>query len=581
MEQEKQPFKQRDHLEYPELTMFQMVERMGREHPAEPAYEFYGRKTSYQSFVNRIEQAARAFAAMGIKRGDAVTICMPNTPQAIDCFYALNRIGAVSNMVHPLSAESEIVFYLTISKSKAILTMDLFYEKVRTAVEKVCAKAAEDGGFPGAAKEKHIPILVARMQDELPLHLAAAFTLAKGRSFLRFPDREGDFRWKRFRKLGNSVKTLPENVFEREHTSVILYSGGTSGTPKGICLTDLNFNALGLQAVEAIGQEFRSGLTMLSCMPCFHGFGLGINIHTVLIHGACCILMPQFNGKTYAGMLIKRHPNFIAGVPTIFEALLNIPELDGKDLSFLKGMFCGGDSLTVELKRKIDTFLSEHGASIQVREGYGLTECVTASCLTPRDEYRPGSIGIPFPDTEYRIVKPGTAETVPAGTEGEIILKGPTLMLGYLDNPEETAETIRNIDGERWLHTGDLGYMDEDGYVYFRQRIKRMIITNGYNVYPGQIENVIDAQPEVAYSCVIGVKDPRRMQRVRAYVVLKEGIKLTDEIRAGIDGRLKANVAAYAIPKEILFRQELPKTLVGKVAYRVLEEEANAEVKAG
>ena len=566
MDSTKQPFRQRDHLEYPELTMVQMIERMRDQHPGEPAYEFYGKKTSYRAFMDRIERAARALAAMGIKGGDAMTVCMPNTPQAIDCFYAINRIGAVANMVHPLSAESEIVFYLTISKSRAILTMDLFYEKVKAAV----AKAGMD-----------IPILVGRMEDELPLPMAAAFALTKGRRFLRFPDRKGDMTWKQFTKSGNTGTPLPEMVFDRNRTAVILYSGGTSGTPKGICLTDLNFNALAMQAVEAIGQEFHSGLTMLSCMPCFHGFGLGINIHTVLVHGACCILMPQFNGKTYAEMLIKKHPNFIAGVPTIFEALLNIPQLEGQDLSFLKGMFCGGDSLTIELKRKIDAFLKEHHADIQVREGYGLTECVTASCLTPRDDYRPGSIGIPFPDTEYRIVKPGTEETLPAGTEGEIILKGPTLMLGYLDNPEETAETVRMIDGERWLHTGDLGYMDEDGYVYFRQRIKRMIITNGYNVYPGQIENVIDSQPEVAYSCVIGVKDPRRMQRVRAYVVLKEGVKLTDEIRNGIDERLKANVAAYAIPKEILFRQELPKTLVGKVAYRKLEEEANAEVKAG
>lgn len=375
---------------------------------------------------------------------------------------------------------------------------------------------------------------------------------------------------------------LPEPEFDSTRTSVILYSGGTSGTPKGICLSDLNFNACAMQAREAINQELHSGLKMLSCMPCFHGFGLGINLHTVLIHGACCILMPNFTDKSYARMLIRKRPNYIAGVPTIFEALLHLPELNQVDLSFLMGMFCGGDSLSVELKKKVDTFLKEHNASIQIREGYGLTECVTASCLTPRDVYREGSIGIPFPDTFYRIVKPGTDTDMPCGEEGEIILTGPTVMLRYLDNPSETADTLKlGSDGRIWLYTGDLGYMDKDGYVYYRQRMKRLIITNGYNIYPGQIENAIDACPEVSYSCVIGVKDSRRMHRVKAYIVLKDGVQPNNECKKCIMEQLSHHVARYALPREIEFRPELPKTLVGKVAYRLLEAEANSETPHG
>ena len=329
-----------------------------------------------------------------------------------------------------------------------------------------------------------------------------------------------------------------------------------------------------MQARAAIGVEFRRGLTMLSCMPMFHGFGLGINLHAVLIHGVGCVLMPTFNDKSYANMLRRRRPNLIAGVPTIFEALLHMPQLDGLDMSFLLGMFSGGDSLSVELKKKIDAFLREHNAAIQVREGYGLTECVTASCLTPKDDHREGSIGLPFPDTTYRIVRPGTAEQLGPGEEGEIILKGPTLMLGYLKLPEETAKTLRVLpDGDTWLYTGDLGYMDPDGFVYFRQRLKRMIITNGYNVYPSQLENVIDSCPEVAYSCVIGVKDPRRMQRVKAFVVPADGVEPSEALKERIMARLRLHIARYALPREIEFRAELPKTLVGKVAYRLLEEE--------
>ena len=552
-----EPYRQRQHLTYPDATMFDLVARIAEEYPDEPAYEFYNRKTSYRAFLARIERAARAFVAAGVKMGDAVTICMPNTPQALDCFYALDRIGAVANMVHPLSAQTEITAYLNISESRMILTVDLFYEKVAAALADV---------------DHPVTILTCRMQEELPFYLAPVYVLKKGKDYLKFPEKP-HILWKDFLKKGEGA-ALPEITPDDTRTSVILYSGGTSGVPKGICLTDKNFNACALQAREAIGQKYFKGLKMLSCMPLFHGFGLGINLHTVLIHGACCVLMPTFNEKSYANMLRRKKPNFIAGVPTIFEALTHMPQLDGLDMGFLMGMFCGGDSLSVELKKKIDAFLREHNASIQVREGYGLTECVTASCLTPKDDYREGSIGLPFPDTEYRIVRPGTTELLPPGTEGEIILKGPTLMLGYLKLPEETARTMRTLpDGDTWLYTGDLGYMDEDGFVYFRQRLKRMIVTNGYNVYPSQLENVIDSCPEVAYSCVIGVKDPRRMHRVKAFVVPADGVEPSEALKARIMEQLRLHIARYALPREIEFRPELPKTLVGKVAYRLLEEE--------
>ena len=551
------------HLEYPKLTMYQMVERMSVAYPDEPAYEFYGKKTSYSQFIKKIEKCTRALTAMGIKRDDRVTICMPNTPQALDMFYAINRIGAVSNMIHPQSAQSEITFYLNISKSSVILTLDMFTEKVENALKDV---------------DHDVTIIVARMENVLPMHLAAAYYFKVGHSFMKFPRQKNEILWKDFLRKGTDDIQLHEPYFEKDHTAVILYSGGTSGIPKGICLTDYNFNACASQVMASIGIEFRCGLKMLSCMPIFHGFGLGINIHAVLVHGACCVLMPTFNNKTYAQMLLKKKPNFIAGVPTIFEALLHNEKLASADLSFLLGMFCGGDSLTVELKKKIDTFLKEHNAKIQVREGYGLTECVTASCLTPKDEYREGSIGLPFPDTVYAIVQPGTDEVLPDGTEGEIILRGPSVMKGYLDNEEETRNTLRKLaDGNTWLYTGDLGKMDSDGYVYFIQRIKRMIITNGYNVYPGSIENCIDSMDEVAYSCVIGVKDPRRMQRVRAYVVLNEQYQESEELKKKIMDHLKLHIASYALPRELIFRKELPKTLVGKVAYRKLEEEAAKE----
>ncbi len=554
---------QAKHLEYPEKTMFEMVKRIADIYPDEPAYEFYDIKTTYRDFIEKIEDAAKAFRANGIHKGDRVTICMPNCPQALNAFYGLNRIGAVASMIHPQSARSEISFYLNDSGSKMILVLDMFYQKVEEALKEV---------------EHPVTVLVARMQNELPLHLKALYIAKEGRKYLGYPNTDHAILWTKFLRSG-WTEELPEVPYEKDRTAVILYSGGTTGKPKGIELTDMNFNACALQAREAIDEEFRVGLSILSCMPIFHGFGLGINIHAVLIHGVCCVLMPTFNPKSYADMLIRKKPNLIAGVPTIFEALLHLPELDGSDMSFLIGMFSGGDSLSVELKHKIDTFLKEHNAGIQVREGYGLTECVTASCLTPKNTYKEGSIGLPFPDTVYAIVKPDTDEVVPNGEEGEIIIRGPSVMKGYINDPIENSKTLRRLaDGNIWLYTGDLGIMDDDGYVYFRQRIKRMIVTNGYNVYPSIIENALDGCTEVSYSCVIGVKDPRRMQRIRAYVVLKDGYQPTEETRISIMEQLAVHVASYALPKEIIFKASMPKTLVGKVAYRVLEKEAEEEL---
>ena len=551
------------HLDYPKKTIYEMVRAAADKYPKNIAYEFMGKKTTFAEFMERIDRTAKAYLAMGIGKGDRVTICMPNCPQALDSFYALNRIGAVSNMIHPLSAASEIKFYLDFSKSKAILTLDQFYGKVA-------------GILPELANKDTV-LLVARIVDELPPVLAVGFALTKGRKIPPLPKKGNYVLWNEFMRVGRKRDLpLPKELGRFTDCASILYSGGTTGTTKGIMLSNLNFNACGLQTIAASGFAPINGMKMLSVMPVFHGFGLGIGIHTALIGGATCILVPQFNVKTYAELLIKKQPNIIPGVPTLFEALLRAENLENADLSCLKGVFCGGDSLSVELKKKVDAFLKEHNAEVQIRQGYGLTECVTASCLTPKDYNRVGSIGVPFPDTYYKIVKTGTTEEVDANVEGEICISGPSVMMCYMDNPEETDHTLRrHADGRVWMHSGDLGKMDEDGFVYFSQRIKRMIVTSGYNVYPGQLENVIDGHEKVLLSCVIGVKDPYKMQKVKAFVVLKPDYEPSDAIRDEILEYCRGHIAKYAMPYDIEFRAELPKTLVGKVAYRVLEEEEN------
>ena len=545
-------------LDYFEGSMCEAVENIAEKYPNVIAYDFMGSHTNYRRCVEEIHACARALRAAGVKENDRVTIAMPNAPQAVSMFYAVNMVGAIANMIHPLSAEGEIEFYLNDSKSVAALTLDQFYGKFENIRGNVPIRS----------------LILTSIKDVLSPIKKKGYYLAQGRKIKKVPANAEIVWWERFLKGGNNYHGPFHVERKSQDPAVILYSGGTTGTTKGILLSNLNFNALSQQII-ATNPMFKPGDKMLAVMPIFHGFGLGVCIHSMLANGGRCLLIPRFNPQSYAKLLKKHKPNFIAGVPTLYEALLRLKTLDRVDLSCLKGVFSGGDSLSIELKKRFDAFLREHGATIPVREGYGTTECVTASCLTPSHWAKEGSIGLPFPDTFYKIVKPGTEEEVPYGEEGEICLAGPTVMMEYINNPEETANTLkRHADGLTWVHTGDLGMMDEDGFIYFRQRIKRMIVTSGYNVYPSQIENVLDAHEYVHMSCVIGVPDPLKMQRVVAFVVLKPGLKVSEEeAREAILEHCSKYVAKYAMPSDIQFRDDMPKTLVGKVAYRILEEE--------
>lgn len=552
------------HLEYFEGSMFDKVVQIAEKYPDQVAFDFMGKSTTYRHLVKEIERCAKALKTIGIRENDCVTIAMPNCPQAIYMFYAVNLVGGIANMIHPLSAEKEIEFYLNESKSVTAITLDQFYHKFESV----------------RANTNVVNIIIASVKDELSKPVRAGYMLTEGRKIRKIPKDAPVIRWKEFMKLSNHCFYQYRVQRAGSDPSVVLYSGGTTGTTKGIVLTNRNFNALGQQVIAA-NPMFRPGDKMLAAMPLFHGFGLGVCIHSMLSQGGRCILVPRFTAKSYAKLIVKYRCNFIAGVPTLYEALLRLPSMEGADLSCLKGVFSGGDSLSVELKKKFDAFLYDHKATIQVREGYGTTETVTACCLTPPHMFKPGSIGVPFPDTYIKIVEPGTDHEVPYGEEGEILLAGPTEMKEYMNHPEETAKTLRtHDDGETWVYTGDLGTMDSEGFVYFKGRAKRMIITSGYNVYPGQIENILDAHEKVQMSCVIGVPDPYKMQKVKAFVKLVPGVDPTGVTKEELMAYCKKNIAKYAMPYDIEFRDDMPKTLVGKVAYRVLEEEETARTGA-
>ena len=551
-------------MEYFQGSMVEMLENNARLYPSNIAFDFMGKSTTYKEMVANIEKCARSLRTIGVRQNDRVTIAMPNCPQAIYMFYALNMIGAVANMVHPLSSEKELEFYINESESVTVVTLDQFYHKFEAIRENTCV----------------VNVVIARIRDALSKPLRVGYMLTEGRKIKKIPEDAPVIMWDEFMRLGKACFWNYKVKRGADDPAAILYSGGTTGTTKGILLTNLNFNALSAQII-ATNPMFRPGDKMLSAMPLFHGFGLGVCIHSMLAQGGRCILVPRFTAESYSKLITKYRCNFIAGVPTLYEALLRLPNMEKADLSCLKGVFSGGDSLSVELKKKFDKFLYDHKAVVQVREGYGTTETVTACCLTPITKAKEGSIGIPFPDTYIKIVKPDTDEELPYGEEGEILLAGPTVMKEYIKHPEETAQTLRrHADGLTWVYTGDLGYMDEEGFIYFRGRSKRMIISSGYNIYPAQLENIFDANELVQMSCVIGVPDPYRMHRPKVFVTLKPGVEPSEETRKAIMDYASKHIAKYAMPKELEFRESLPKTLVGKVAYRQLEEEEAAKRKA-
>lgn len=550
-------------LDYTDASMVGYFLEAVSRFPQDVAYEFYGYTCTYRELYEKIKDAAKGLKAQGVKEGDKVTICMPNTPSSVIMFYAINMVGAIASMVHPLSAENEIENYLNQSQSTILFVLDLVYEKVRNIIDTTSVNKVIVGSVGDNLKTLKKIIYKYNSRGKVP-KIELNDDIMTYNEFLNYGyDYDGEI----------VVLRKPEDP------AVILYSGGTTGDPKGIMLSNLNFNALATQSALMVEQTGK-GKSILSILPIFHGFGLGVCIHTPLCCGMKIILIPDFNPKKFVKIIKQKQPNILCGVPSLFESMINSGNLGKSALSCIDVIISGGDYMSESLKNRIDEFLKSNGSKGEVRIGYGLTESSAATCLTPTGRYKDGSIGIPFPDMYYKIVRPGTYEELPVNEDGEICISGPTVMLGYINNPAETMQTLRiHSDGKLWLHTGDIGSMDEDGYVYYRQRLKRMIISNGYNLYPSYIENVINSHPSVLTSTVIGIPHPYKVQVAKAFIVLNDGVKPSKDLLKDIKNHCDINLSKYSLPAEYEFMDALPKTLVGKVAYRKLEESNKKENK--
>ena len=542
-------------LKVPDISMYEALKEVVLKYESRTAINYFGKKLSYREFLNLIDKAALAFRSQGVRRGDIVTICMPNTPEAMIAFYAINKIGAISNMIHPLSGEVEIKEYLTSTNSVMLVMIDVCYDKVKNIIKDTSVYKT----------------IVVSARDSMPFFTGLGYQISQGFKIKGPTKSEAYLYWNDFLKKASGYNNLLDIKISKDDPAVILHSGGTTGKPKGIILSNGNFNALTEQA-KIVFNDVEVGDRVLGIMPIFHGFGLGVSTIGPFILGCELIMVPQFNAKKFDKLLEKYKPNVIFGVPTLYEALAGTKN-DYLDLSGLKYAISGGDSLSRNLIKRVNDYLSSHNAKIKISQGYGMTESLAAVALSYGEAYREDSIGIPFPGNYIKIVTPETQEEVPYGEDGEICISGPTVMLGYLDNEKETNEMLQiHKDGMIWLHTGDIGMMDSNGILYYKQRLKRLIISSGYNIYPSHIEEVIEGHPSVLKCSVIGIPHPYKVEVPKAFIVLKNDYNpLT--VKASIKEYCKKNLASYAIPKEFEFRKSLPKTLIGKVDFKKLREE--------
>lgn len=525
------------------------------------AISYYGTKITYRNFIKKINEVSRKFLSMGVKKFDIVSIISANTPEALYAFYALNKIGAVPNMLHPLLSQNEIKNALNKYETKYVVALDTTIKTINKIIDDT--------------KVEKVIVLSPAASMNIFMKTLYFFKTIKNKKKL---DKNKYIKWNKFLKI-KYKGVYYDRTPKKDEPALILQSGGTTGVPKGIVLSNGNINASTIAALNAY-PDLNKDDRILGIMPIFHGFGLEVSINDAFCCGAEVVLVPIFKAQEFHKLLIKYKPTVLVGVPTLFEALTKNEHMENVDLSNLKYVISGGDTLNKQRVEAINNFLHMHGSRTNMIQGYGLTEAVAAACVDLRNLSRPGTIGIPWPGIYIGIFEPNTENRVDYDEDGEICICGPTVMLGYYNDEAETNLVLRHHrDGNVWLHTGDIGSMDEDGFITYKQRLKRMIISSGFNVYPSQIEEVLEKHEAIEAVSVIGIPHPYKIEVPKAFVVLKKGYKLDEELKDSLIKHCKKSLSTYSVPKEYEELDRLPKTMIGKVDFKKLKEDSIKEMR--
>ena len=540
-------------IKYFDGSLYDAVFRSADKYPYNTAIEYSDNQITYKQLIKRINKCAKSLRALGVQKGDKVTICMPNTPEEVSMFYAINEVGAVANMIHPLSSSKDIEYYLNKSKSKVMLCIDVTYSKVKEIIDNTCLEK----------------VIISSATKSMERLTSFVYWLFKGRK-IGVKEDEKVLLWNHFISLGSKFLDDPYVKVESTDPAVILYSGGTTGKPKGVVISNRSFNAQALQS-QYVSDVLIPENAFLTFLPNFHAFGIGICTHTPLYCGMRAVLIPKFDSRKIKSYLRKYKFNVLCGVPTFYDYMTKL-KFRKNELKILKLVVCGGDAMSLQLKQKVNAFLKKYGCETEVRVGYGLTESSGVISLSPCGITDSADvIGYPFPDCEFKIMNVETGKEVNIGDDGEICITGPNLMLEYLEEIFETSQTlITGKDHKLWLHTGDIGFIDSKGLLHYKSRLKRMIITNGYNVYPSHVEEILMQHEAVSSCAVVGIKNETRGEIVKAFIVLKPE-KDNILVKSSIQKYLKDNLSKFELPREYKFLDELPKTMLGKIAYKELE----------
>ena len=544
----------------PDCSAFEYVCHQNKNHLPETAIDYYGRRITYADLIVNVKKTAAAFRAIGMKKGDIATVVSVMTPEVIYAFYAADMIGATLNLVDPRYSAEGIREYIEEVDSHLLICLNVAYERCHQA-----------------AKHTHVErVLVISPADSLPLHLAVGYKLTN-------PDKNryksNVLHWKDFIAAGQNQSTNAE-PYDPQHTCVVVHTGGTTGSPKGVMLTDKDFNSIA-QQFGAYEKLFRRGQKLMNIMPPFIAYGYACGVHLPLVLGLTVVIIPNLDPAKLGLLIWKHKPEHLFGVPAHYQQMAASPLLKNKDLSFIRNYAAGGDAITVGAEQTVDAFLKEHGAEFPLAKGYGMTEVSSAATAAAGTVNKIGSVGIPLVNTVVSVFEPGTENELPIGERGEICISGPAVMKGYYNKPNETAILLhRHADGKLWAHTGDIGYMDEDGFVFLNSRIKRLIIRHdGFKVFPSMIENVISRHPAVQQCSVVGCTDRDHVQgRLPfVYVVLEpEADKKKRQIQRELRQLCREELPEYVQPVGYKFISEMPFTPIGKVDYRKLEEEITA-----
>ena len=538
-----------EYLNYYNGSMYDIVSDIALKYPNNVALEYFDIKYTYKELISKIDKVSVALKKLNIIENECVTICMPNMPEAIFLIYAVNKIGAICNVIHPLGSVDEIKNALKETNSNIIFTTDVTYSKVKEIKVKnviVCEVSNSMNGF---------------MQF---------FYNVKNKKNMIY--NENVIKWINFIKTGGEV--INTHVSRGKNSpAVIIYSGGTTGRQKGIVLSNLCFNALVSQC-EVVCKEAKAGNSILSALPIFHGFGLCICIHVPLSLGLKCILVPKINTLKINYLIKSKRPNLLPVIPSLLNVIVNSISLGKKSFESVKVILSGGDYLSDELREKVENYFRKCGSIAHIQIGYGLSEATAFVSATSESVKDTNNIGIPNPDNIMKIFEPGTDIELGFDKTGEICVTGPSLMLGYINQDKETDNVLKtHYDGKVWLHTGDLGYMSDDGVFHYQSRLKRMIISNGYNIYPIELEEIISKCKYVKQCIVVSIKHSIKQEVPKVVIVLKDGVELNNTVEKEIKDYCKKNIAKYAIPYEYEFRSSLPVTKVGKIDYRSLEKD--------